>query len=324
MKLSIIIPLYNTEKYIEKCIRSIYIGNELPLSEYEVLVVNDGSTDNGPNIVENLCKEYPNITLFNKENGGVSSARNKGIEESKGEYLFFVDSDDTIDSKLFSVFSKLEEEIDIIKFGYNHIQDGKTTTKIPYKSFKYDNIEEYNRDNFEDIYSIWIHLFHRKTLNRFNIKFSDGIKYGEDLEFTTKCYLVANKILTINRAFYNYCFVNPDSAMAKNVTINSVFDHYRIIENLITFIDVNKDSIAHPTLSQNTLIVFFKFYLCRIALKKDYYLNLFTFQKQYNKMYSLLKSKGYYKTTSLFFITNRISILPYLLYIRLRKKQNNR
>src|SRR5690606_24862994 len=84
MKLSIIIALYNTEKYIEKCIRSIYLNNTLSLNEFEVIVINDGSTDNSQIIVEDLKNDFTNIILINKENGGQSSARNIGFKIAKG------------------------------------------------------------------------------------------------------------------------------------------------------------------------------------------------------------------------------------------------
>src|SRR5690554_1785104 len=96
MKLTIIIALYNTEQYIEKCIRSVYLNNKLPLSNFEIIVINDGSTDKSQNIVENLQIEYSNIILINKENGGQSSARNRGFKIAKGKYIFCLDSDDFI------------------------------------------------------------------------------------------------------------------------------------------------------------------------------------------------------------------------------------
>lgn len=95
MILSIVIPLYNTEKYIEDCILSI-VDNNVDASLYEVIVVNDGSTDNSKAVVERLCEKYENIKLINLENQGVSAARMKGVSLAKGEFLWFIDSDDWI------------------------------------------------------------------------------------------------------------------------------------------------------------------------------------------------------------------------------------
>ena len=93
LHLSIIIPIYNLELYIEKCLKSI-LNQDLPVNQYEIIVINDGSTDNSASIVSRLIKNNSNIKLINKTNGGVSSARNVGIQEAKGEYITFLDGDD--------------------------------------------------------------------------------------------------------------------------------------------------------------------------------------------------------------------------------------
>ena len=95
MKLSIIIPVYNVEKWLERCVRSVE-NQDLPSSEYEVILVNDGSKDNSGQIASKLSEEYDNIVVINKNNGGQSSARNEGMRIARGEYFMFVDSDDYI------------------------------------------------------------------------------------------------------------------------------------------------------------------------------------------------------------------------------------
>ena len=96
MILSIIIPVYNVEKYVEKCIRSCE-NQDIPKENYEVIVVNDGSPDGSLAIVERLANEFSNIKVINQENKGLSMARNTGLEAAKGEYVWFVDSDDWIE-----------------------------------------------------------------------------------------------------------------------------------------------------------------------------------------------------------------------------------
>ena len=93
MQLSVIIPMYNAEKYIKRCIESVY-RQDLDINHFELLVVNDGSTDNSPSIVKELQKIYPNITLIDKENGGQATARNMGLEEAHGDFIMFIDADD--------------------------------------------------------------------------------------------------------------------------------------------------------------------------------------------------------------------------------------
>ena len=118
MKLSVIIPMYNAEKYIKRCIESVY-HQDLDINDFELLVINDGSTDSSPSIVKELQKIYPNILLINKENGGQGSARNLGIDSSCGEYIMFIDADDYLSEDQF--LSKLlnnavADKVDIIEF----------------------------------------------------------------------------------------------------------------------------------------------------------------------------------------------------------------
>lgn len=95
MKLSFIVPVYNLEDYIEECIMSL-LNQDLSHSEYEILCINDSSTDSSLEILKRLAKEHTNIIIINQENQGVSAARNNGIKNAKGEYIWFVDGDDLI------------------------------------------------------------------------------------------------------------------------------------------------------------------------------------------------------------------------------------
>lgn len=113
MILSIVIPLYNTEKYIEECLLSI-VDNNVDASLYEVIVVNDGSTDNSKAVVERLCEEYGNIKLINQENQGVSTTRMNGASSASGDFLWFVDSDDyLLPNALETAFTELEKDASI-------------------------------------------------------------------------------------------------------------------------------------------------------------------------------------------------------------------
>lgn len=95
MKLSIIIPVYNSEKYITCCLESLLV-QEMSANEYEIIIVNDGSTDSGGLIARDYTERHSNIHLFNQKNKGVGTARNKGIELAKGDYIYFIDPDDYI------------------------------------------------------------------------------------------------------------------------------------------------------------------------------------------------------------------------------------
>lgn len=98
VKLSIIIPVYNVELYIEKCLQSC-LSQDIPYDEYEIIVVNDGSPDGSLAIAESIAKTTTNMTIISQKNGGLSAARNTGMSVAKGEYIWFVDSDDWIETK---------------------------------------------------------------------------------------------------------------------------------------------------------------------------------------------------------------------------------
>lgn len=116
-KLSIIIPVYNVEKYVGRCLESC-LDQDLPKDEYEIIVVNDGTQDNSVQVIEKYIKPENNVTLIHRENGGLSAARNTGLKHAQGEYVWFVDSDDWIEkdslSKLIQYIKKYD--LDVFRF----------------------------------------------------------------------------------------------------------------------------------------------------------------------------------------------------------------
>ena len=130
MKLSIIVPVYNVADYLPKCLDSL-LAQDLPQNEYEIIVVNDGSTDNSGNIAQQYADKYANITLINQANQGLSGARNTGIKCAKGDYIQFVDSDDYVDIHLFERLQHIIEQYDpdIIKISHDIVSEDKIFLK---------------------------------------------------------------------------------------------------------------------------------------------------------------------------------------------------
>lgn len=124
MKVSIIVPVYNTEKYLRKTLESLIAQN---IDSYEIIVVNDGSTDNSQRIIDEYAKQYPNlIHAYSKQNGGLGSARNYGLQFARGEYIGFVDADDWVDEKMYEAMYKKakQEQLDIVLCDFTSIYDG--------------------------------------------------------------------------------------------------------------------------------------------------------------------------------------------------------
>ena len=131
-KISVIIPVYNCEKYIKSCVESLK-KQTLPADDFQVIFINDGSSDNGGEICANYAREDKNIVYFAKENGGVSSARNKGIELAEGKYVMFLDADDTLSAgslkALYNFFEAHYDEVDLVTYSIDYLNEkGEVST----------------------------------------------------------------------------------------------------------------------------------------------------------------------------------------------------
>lgn len=214
IKLSIIIPVYNVEKYVARCLESC-LEQDLPMSDYEILVVNDGSKDNSMDIVRQYAQKYDNIRIVEQKNAGLSAARNRGIQEAEGEYLWFVDSDDVIKQNVIKDFLHIAicDSLDALCFDINVIKDGGYECVFP-------NIKEKSNLVYSGIEFIsaigmppsgCVALYRKDFLISNSLFFRDSIVH-EDQEFTPRAYCLANRIAYVNIPAYNY-WVRSDSIM---------------------------------------------------------------------------------------------------------------
>ena len=204
IELSIIVPVYNVEKYLEECLDSIL---KIKNINYEVLIINDGSPDNSQKIIDEYYKKDSRIKFFIKENGGLSSARNYGLERAQGEYIWFVDSDDLVVASEFEKFfiEAINSKKDFILGNCSTFKDGE---KISYKELnekeiKYSESKEVVYSEIEKLPTVWRGIYKNKFLKEKNVKFKDKIT-NEDVLFN---YLILNrtkKISYIDITFYLY------------------------------------------------------------------------------------------------------------------------
>ena len=204
MKLSIIIPAYNAEVYLPQCLDSILAQKH---QSCEVIVVDDGSTDGTAALLE----RYPDVKVVHQENRGMSTARNRGLDEARGEYILFVDSDDLLtDGALETLVAKLSGE-DIIAFNAKKLHDATgeqtyhPTIREPETT---DGWTYFCRHRLEatDIHfvCIWQRAYRRQFLIDNNLRFADGILRAEDDLFTTQAMLTAKTLRTITPCLYIY------------------------------------------------------------------------------------------------------------------------
>lgn len=243
MKLSFIVPIYNLEEYIEECIISL-INQDLPHSEYEILCINDGSTDSSLDILERLAKEHTNIIIINQENQGVSAARNNGIKNAKGEYIWFVDGDDLIARNClkFLITFMDEKKLPLIRFKYKTIY----TNNIKYDSKKLNKTEFFMVDSI-NLYSpsVWTQIFRKSILNCI---FNADLRIGEDGLFSAYYQFKYFPYYLINQEIYFYrqrktSAVHDKSLKALEKNINNILIIYQEIKKM-------KNTYCTPTTSE--------------------------------------------------------------------------
>ena len=204
MILSIIIPMYKVEQYIKKCLLSC-ISQDIPYSEYEIICINDGSPDASAEIAGEIAKQDNNIRIINQENQGLSVARNTGLKNAKGDYVWFVDSDDWIEENcLGRIISKLSNNLDILQLQYRHVwldpYSIKEFSPVLIKGVK-SGVEVTIEGGLPDPAPFCI--YRRKFLLDNDLKFVPGI-YHEDSEFKPRVVYLAEKITSDDVVCYNY------------------------------------------------------------------------------------------------------------------------
>ena len=218
-KLSIIVPVYNVEKYIKACLESIFLQG-LSDDEFEVIIVNDGTKDKSMIIIADLIKEHNNVTIVNQQNIGLSMARNNGMEKATGDYILFVDSDDMLVEGSLSFFFKNEHPLnaELIVASFQRMTDEeikrtKEDTKSNYYIKRTTGSELLiNHLNPRECY-VWRTFYKREFLIHNQIKFIPNICF-EDIPFTHECYLKAGNCLISNKPIYIYRIRNASITTA--------------------------------------------------------------------------------------------------------------
>ena len=210
--LTVVIPVYNVEKYLKRCVESVLVQE---WNNYDILLVDDGSIDSSPQICDDYVKAYDFISVIHKENGGLSEARNTGISNAEGEYVYFLDSDDWIEPNTFSDLAEVIEsdQYDIISFNQEFVKSEHDIIKSDSKRIK----RLTGKEALIDMFSYgFITVFatdkiYRKALFTKNtIQFPVG-KYYEDLGTNYKLFLSAKKVYATNQKYYHYLIDNPDA-----------------------------------------------------------------------------------------------------------------
>lgn len=256
-KLSIIIPVYNTEKHLKKCFDSIVNQNN---SEIEVIVVNDGSTDDSEVIIKEYTNKYKDVfTYYKKGNTGVADTRNFGIEKATGEYIMFLDSDDYIDKKLYDNIKKyIDEDIELIKYKMQRVDENDKILEIVQGATfeKVTGEEGFNKLYGTDVLldSPCVYVIKKDIFIRNNLKFKVGTEH-EDFGLIPFVIVLAKSMVSTN--FYGYYYVQSQGSLMRNEnyqkTIKRVYDalgHYENAKEYSQKINVSK-------LTQENIMIYY-------------------------------------------------------------------
>jgi glycosyltransferase involved in cell wall biosynthesis len=216
MKLSLIIPIYNAEKYLSNCLDGV---SSCPSTEMECILINDGSTDSSLNICEDYAKKDSRFKIINKSNAGVSVARNTGLLSAAGKYVMFLDADDFIEPQKWNfIINAISEEQDFISFSYYTLyQDGNLKEELfPIGSLETKNIKTIRKllIGSAALNTCWGKLMKLNIIRENNILFRENLKTGEDAIFILEYFKRANTYLLRNESILYYR-QHAESAMHK-------------------------------------------------------------------------------------------------------------
>ena len=234
-KISIIIPVYNVEKYLERCLNSIV---NQTLYDLEIICINDGSTDKSLEILNKFAEKDSRFIIINQKNSGQAIARNKALEVVNGEYVGFVDSDDWIDSNfyenLYNSAKKYNTDIAVASV----LRERKNCSSY---RIKYNNEKVYtgksdilNVCDCPNLCYIWNKIYKTDKLKFSNITFPEGM-YFEDVLFTTKVLGTLNSIVTVPNTYYHYMINDGTSTVKSNHTSKKNQDRYNNQKEAILF-----------------------------------------------------------------------------------------
>lgn len=302
LKLSIVVPVYNVEKYVKRCLESI-LTQDVDPSLYEVIVINDGSTDNSLAVVNETVASFTNVSVQSFENSGQSAARNRGTLSARGQYIWYIDSDDWIEPhSLRTLLPYMDGKNDIIQFGKSHVfADG---TK---KLFHCKPMIGSGRDV----------LLHGNWSIGAQFKFKEGI-YHEDNDFTPRVLYNADKVISLDYPFYNHYQGNAMSTMHKP-NIKKCYDLLTVSKLHVNYAmklddkEASKFFIDLASLELNTSLNNLRIYAKQ---DQDNYIMKVETEKKGYVIHPLKSSKLRYRMMALCILLTSVRTHFYLLHLR--------
>lgn len=256
MKVSVIVPVYNVETLLERCLTSLV---NQTINDFEIIVINDGPTDGSAEIVHRFASEYPDLfKVIDQKNSGLSASRNRGVEKSTGKYIYFIDSDDYIKNDTLEIMVDLAEKhnLDYVVDGFEQVDEQGNYLGL----YKIDSVPvnkvinpRENRNLFHIHNAVWNRLYLRDNLINNNLNFKEGIWY-EDLLYSHQYYIYSQRAMVINhQALY---YVQREGSIMASLGSDKNRDIVIVFKELIKFYESNnlyneyKDDIEKLAINQ--------------------------------------------------------------------------
>lgn len=229
-EITIIVPVYNAESFLGKCINSILSQS---YTNFELFLINDGSSDNSGEICNKYAIKDNRIKVFHKNNGGVSSSRNLGIDNAQGKWMMFIDSDDEITPNCLELcISKSKKgSVDLIEFGCYHLIENKLKIAFKYNESETTISKKKFWDNCYKNFAVWGHLFRTDHILNYNIRFEENLIMSEDRIFFYKYLYYTKEVGTISNCTYLYR-QHKLSVCNTPISINKIESQYQAIKIL--------------------------------------------------------------------------------------------
>lgn len=292
MKISVIIPVYNSSTYLRKCLDSVV---NQTLKDIEIIVINDGSTDDSKNIIEEYLCKYKNIIFIDQENKGIGKTRNIGIKKATGEYITFVDSDDYIKENMLEEYYKYAKKhsFDLVIGSYIKKINNKEII-FENNKFKTGNVKTTPQILYLIEYGPWAKLYKREMLINNNIYFDEKRKY-EDMPFVSKALLKSKLIGQITEPYYYYIIHNNSETTTMDKRVFDILDILKEIKDYYKREYYLRDELDYVIIDKITT------YMLQQRVQKDNKLRIEFINAGYaflNKNIKNWRGNKYYKKTN--------------------------
>ncbi len=239
-KVSIILPVYNVEKYIDKCVGSLLNQS---FDDFEVLIINDGSTDSSAEACNRWAERDSKVKVFHQQNAGVAAARNQGLANARGEFVFFADPDDWIESNLledcYSLATKYKTDIVLFGFFKEQLRNGnEITTKIQPPELYMLSKTQIRQDLVQYLtvangFSVWTKFIKKSLITEHNLSFP-AMRRGQDMAFSLELYANAHSIVATPNCYYHYNAFSETNKYDPDIISNHIYLYdkmYRMFDN---------------------------------------------------------------------------------------------